>query len=598
MGVYAYTDTFQTTTARITSSTTASTVSSSITTNMGFTATTFANSSYPTTVTTTNTNIGLNFTLTLGSSELITGQNLSITASVTNERSTFNNLTSESDWSEPWLIGWGAIDSCNSFANAQVFQGYYDQSNRSSLQSGTELQLAKPLFPPMECPFIPGAWSTYFPFEPHESRVGYQYSTTGDYGNASSASSSPNSTFHLFDSGVYTVAAGDEWGQLVLLHFTVSDNSVQTSSSSTISTNVFFSTTCVISSVGGFEFRVVSDSMGSPVNASSISAVDRVGCNNENQVVYLTQFSYSGDGWIVPIFPSQATVGGGLNITVTYEGKTYNFVGYYPSVGTDCVTLSIPSGNVSSTTVMNGNGSYCSATATSSVSYSSTSSSSFSSSSNNSNNKLGLELFASVNSTELTQEDSSLLLNITVIDTLPTQNNVSYANSWAIANMSHLGEPCNFYSPTGFAVFSGYYSLNNLSQGTPLNLYPIEPMCPAAFIFNGSSIIGVLQNVTSYSFLPKSDRANYSGYYIPESSTNGSIFFGMFPTTLSHDQSIFTTNSTEPTISYSPSASSTEYTLAVGDEWGDLLLIHFTVSGCGPFGCDESTTTVSSGETP
>jgi len=240
VGVYAYTDTSQMTTAKTTSSTTASTSSSSITTNMGFTTTAIANSSYPTTLTTTNTSIGLNFTLTLGSSELIGGQAVSITANVTNERSTFNNLTSESDWSEPWLIGWGTIDSCGSFANAQVFQGYYTQSNISSLQPGSELQLAKPLFPPPECPFIPGAWSTYFPFQPHESQVGYQYSASGDYRNASSDSSSSNSTFHLFDSGVYTVASGDEWGQIVILHFLVIP-STESPSSTITTTNVAIS---------------------------------------------------------------------------------------------------------------------------------------------------------------------------------------------------------------------------------------------------------------------------------------------------------------------------------------------------------------------
>jgi len=358
IGLYAYAGTSQMTTTKTTSSTTASTSSSSITTNMGFTTTALANSSYPTTLTTTNTSIGLNFTLTLNSTLLIGGQAINISASVTNDRSTFNNLTSASNWSEVWLLGWGMIDSCNSFANAQIFQGYYTQSNITSLQSGTELQLAKPLFPPMGCPFIPGAWSTYFPFQPHESQVGYQYSTSGDYGNASSASS--NSTFRLFDTGVYTVAAGDEWGQVVILHFNVTNNSVQTSSSNTISANTFFSTSCSISGVGGFELRIVSDSSGAPVNADSISLVDKLGCNDENQVVYLNHFSYLGDGWLVPVFPIQATVGGGLNITVTYEGNTYNFAGYYPPVGTDCVTLHVPSGNVTSTTVMNGTGSYCS----------------------------------------------------------------------------------------------------------------------------------------------------------------------------------------------------------------------------------------------
>ncbi len=142
----------------------------------------------------------------------------------------------------------------------------------------------------------------------------------------------------------------------------------ETATTHTAFTNTFFTSSCSISGVGGFEFRIVSDLTRQPVNADSISAVDRLGCNNENQVVYLNQFSSLGDGWFLPIFPSQATVGGGLTITATYEGKTYNFTGDYPPVGTDCVTLSVPSGNVSSPTVMNGSGSYCSQTMVSNTS--------------------------------------------------------------------------------------------------------------------------------------------------------------------------------------------------------------------------------------
>ena len=103
------------------------------------------------------------------------------------------------------------------------------------------LQLAKPLIPPMECPFIPGAWYTYFPFQPHESKVGYQYSTQGDYGKANQSSS----VLQLFNPGVYTIAAGDEWGQMVILHFVVSasiptatTSRTATSSSNSIPNNV------------------------------------------------------------------------------------------------------------------------------------------------------------------------------------------------------------------------------------------------------------------------------------------------------------------------------------------------------------------------
>jgi len=121
-------------------------------------------------------------------------------------------------------------------------------------------------------------------------------------------------------------------------------------------------TSCVITGIGGFEFRVVSDSTGAFVSGETIRAVDLLGCNNENQVVYLDNFSESqGDGgWLVPDFPSQATPAGQLSFTITYQGETYDFTAYIPPIGTNCATFHVPSGNVSSTTVMNGSGSYCS----------------------------------------------------------------------------------------------------------------------------------------------------------------------------------------------------------------------------------------------
>jgi hypothetical protein len=120
-------------------------------------------------------------------------------------------------------------------------------------------------------------------------------------------------------------------------------------------------TSCSISGVGGFEFQIVSDSTGARVSGEIIRAVDRLGCNGQDQVVYLDNFSESqrGGGWLVPDFPSQATPAGKLSFTISYEGGTYNFTAYVPPVGTSCDTFHIPSGNVTNTTVMNGNGSYC-----------------------------------------------------------------------------------------------------------------------------------------------------------------------------------------------------------------------------------------------
>jgi hypothetical protein len=133
-----------------------------------------------------------------------------------------------------------------------------------------------------------------------------------------------------------------------------------TNQASTSEINTYL-TSCVISGVGGFEFRVVSDSTGALVSGETIKAVDRLGCNGENQVVYLDYFpeSQEGGGWLVPDFPTQATPAGQLSFNISYQGGTYNFTVDIPPIGTNCVTFLVPSGGMNSTTVMNGNGSYC-----------------------------------------------------------------------------------------------------------------------------------------------------------------------------------------------------------------------------------------------
>lgn len=121
--------------------------------------------------------------------------------------------------------------------------------------------------------------------------------------------------------------------------------------------DVFIS--CVITGVGGFALIVVSDSTGAPVQGESINAVDTLGCGNVDQVVYLNDFTVEPGGWLTPVFPSQATPAGGLNFTVIYQGRTYNFSAAVSPIGSECVTLHVPSGKVTTTTVANGEGSYC-----------------------------------------------------------------------------------------------------------------------------------------------------------------------------------------------------------------------------------------------
>jgi len=123
--------------------------------------------------------------------------------------------------------------------------------------------------------------------------------------------------------------------------------------------DTYFANSCVITGVGGFAFRVVSDSTGSPVSGETIGAVGRLGCNNEVQVVNIESFSVGQDGWITPNFPTGATPAGGLNLTVFYQGGAFNFTAGPSPIGSECVTLHVPSGRVTSENVMNGEGSYC-----------------------------------------------------------------------------------------------------------------------------------------------------------------------------------------------------------------------------------------------
>jgi hypothetical protein len=126
---------------------------------------------------------------------------------------------------------------------------------------------------------------------------------------------------------------------------------------SVTASDTFFS--CSITGIGGFELLVASDSTGAPVTGESVNAVDHLGCNSAQQVVYLDDFTAGQGGWLTPVFPNQATPGGQLNFTVSYQGKTYNFSAGVPPIGTACVTLHVPSGSVTTKTVMNGSGSFC-----------------------------------------------------------------------------------------------------------------------------------------------------------------------------------------------------------------------------------------------
>ncbi|MGI0091938.1 MAG: hypothetical protein ACREBS_09530 [Nitrososphaerales archaeon] len=198
----------------------------------------------------------------------------------------------------------------------------------------------------------------------------------------------------------------------------------------------------------------------------------------------------------------------------------------------------------------------------------------------NTQDSLGLELALSVNATKL-QPNDNVLVNITVLNALSTVNNVSSSDSWPISGLA-LG-PCPTGAVAGISVYQGYYALNNLSDIEKLQLWPLFVPCVVPFIFNGTTPVGVFQNATSYSFLPKSDMANYSAYYIPDCQIlSCPSLIGKFSMSMNATLNLYAINSTNvPDLTVGGaslrSAAPSIYTLVAGDEWGDIVLLHFSV---------------------
>jgi hypothetical protein len=190
-------------------------------------------------------------------------------------------------------------------------------------------------------------------------------------------------------------------------------------------------------------------------------------------------------------------------------------------------------------------------------------------------------------------------MSASILNTLRTTNNLSSANDWAIQGLASgpcdLGDASNkLFSPVGFAVFPGFYQSNNLTAaGRPMPVWA-EIECIVDLAFNGTKILGDLYNITSYSLLPQgpnnpgNDSGSYAGYYSPSvitqptctsvcsKSTTPTYTKGVFPTKMDSQTTIYAANGTGFFNSLGSSISS-NYTLVAGDEWGQIVLLHFKV---------------------
>jgi len=201
--------------------------------------------SYPTSAETTNSTLGLELIASTNTSSIQRGQAIVVSVSIFNSLSRTNNVSGASDWSlgalanSSYYLSQGFI--CFRPANFVVFQGYYDSANVSSAKS--PLQLRSAPVPISSC--HKSNFSLYM-FQPLSSTANVTLTNPPNYDYTinmqvssliqqycTSSEGSEGICFTGFSPGTYTIAAGDEWGALVLLHFLVVPNPVNGTSSTT-----------------------------------------------------------------------------------------------------------------------------------------------------------------------------------------------------------------------------------------------------------------------------------------------------------------------------------------------------------------------------
>lgn len=206
---------------------------------------------YPASATTANSSLGLQLDAYVNSTSIQYGQAVQVTVEIFNQLTRTNNVTGASDWKLNSLVNsttWVQGLVCFTPANFVVFQGYYDSGNLSTARS--PLQLYSPL---IIAPICLNSNFTAYLFQPYSSVANVSLTSPPNYNYSINMQSSspilsycnkPPSAEGLclagFTPGTYTIVAGDEWGQLVVLHFVVSAVGSSTSSSiiSTVSTSI------------------------------------------------------------------------------------------------------------------------------------------------------------------------------------------------------------------------------------------------------------------------------------------------------------------------------------------------------------------------
>lgn len=185
-----------------------------------------------------------------------------------------------------------------------------------------------------------------------------------------------------------------------------------------------------------------------------------------------------------------------------------------------------------------------------------------------------LELRLSVNASSTGGPDGNVTVSISLdeYNTLTTANNVSKASAWALDGLSLGACGTEGYSlyPYGVALYGGAYTAGNVSKAVPLQIFPAVP-CPL-----------MIRLITGYLFQPMSDMA-----VVLPSSPNATATAMSAKVTATTQYAAGSAQS-----AYASPLRPGTYTVAAGDEWGSVVVTHFTVAAGAGASSTSSTSTL------
>ena len=171
----------------------------------------------------------------------------------------------------------------------------------------------------------------------------------------------------------------------------------------------------------------------------------------------------------------------------------------------------------------------------------------------------GLALSLSLSATEI-QPGQQVSLTIAEKNTLNSMNTVQAANNWPLKGLG-VSACGTLNYPIGIAIFQGYYTSADINPGALLALY--DPYAPYACPM-------ILSGITAYAFKPLSAVAD-----VLVSGSSEPAIAALQMNAVVAAKGYWTAGQTSTFANFAPGV----YTVVGGDEWGGLVVLHFTVSG-------------------